>query len=240
MLKLFLSGLTDLIFPRNCILCHQYDEETNENPLCRSCQEKIPYNHPPFCVRCSRHLEAYSPEGLCHDCQKRLPDFDLAWGFTLYKPPMRELIQSFKFQNKTCLRKTFTHIAQTFLERYPLSFQEFDAIIPMPLTPTRLRERGYNQALLLAEGLSQILRLPCLTDQLERVRHTPRQSDLGEKERWTNILGAFRMKPLSAIAGKKIILVDDLLTTGSTASQAAQTLMAAGAVKVGIIVLSLA
>ena len=240
MLTSLISGLTDLIFPRNCILCHQYDEETDKNPLCRSCQEKIPYNHPPFCLRCSRHLEVYSPEGLCPDCQKRLLNFDLAWGFTVYKPPMQELIRSFKFQNKTSLRKTFAHIARTFLARYPISLQEFDALIPMPLTQTRLRERGYNQALLLAEELSQILRLPCLTDQIERIWHTARQSDLGEKERWTNILGAFRMKPLSTVTGLKILLVDDLLTTGSTASEAARTLKAAGAIKVGIIVLSLA
>ena len=110
----------------------------------------------------------------------------------------------------------------------------------MPLTDTRLRERGYNQALLLAQGLSQILQIPCLTDQLERTRHTARQSDLCEKERWTNILGAFKMKPLSAVKGQKLLLVDDLLTTGSTASEAAKTLKAAGTVKVGIIVLSLA
>ncbi|MBF0122462.1 MAG: ComF family protein [Candidatus Omnitrophica bacterium] len=153
---------------------------------------------------------------------------------------MKELIPSFKFQNKTSLRKTFSHIAHTFLNRYSLHLKEFDAIIPMPLTPTRLRERGYNQALLLAEGLSQILHLPCLTDQLERIGHSTRQSDLGEKERWTNVRGAFRMKPLSTVKDKKIILVDDLLTTGATASEAAHVLKTAGAVKVGIIVLSLA
>ncbi|MBF0569284.1 MAG: ComF family protein [Candidatus Omnitrophica bacterium] len=153
---------------------------------------------------------------------------------------MQELIRSFKFHNKTALRKTFHAVAQTFLERYPVHLKGFDHIVPMPLTPTRLRERGYNQAQLIAEGLAELLSIPCLTGELLRVKHTPRQSDLDEKERWTNIRGAFRIKNLSLFKEKKILLVDDLLTTGATASEAARTLKAAGAVKVGVIVLAIA
>lgn len=240
MIRSFLTGITDLLFPRNCILCHQYDEGTDQNPLCRSCQEKIPYNHPPFCLKCSRHLKTAVPEGLCPDCHKHPPDFDTAWGITLYEPVMKELIHAFKFQNKTSLRKAFKDMARTFLEKYHISLKEFDHLAPIPLTATRQRERGYNQALLFAEGLSQILHIPCLADQIQRHRHSARQSDLREKERWTNIQGAFRINPLSTATGKNILLVDDLLTTGATASEAARTLRSAGAGKIGLIVLSLA
>ncbi len=240
MIKTVLKGFTDLLFPRNCLLCHHYDRGTDQNPLCRSCQDKIPYNHPPFCLKCSRHLKTAVPEGLCPDCRKHPPDFDSAWGCTLYEGPMKDLIHAFKFQNKTSLRKTFRHIARTFLTRYRVSLEGFDHLLPIPLTSTRQRERGYNQALLFAKELSQILNIPCVADQLLRPGHGARQSDLREKERWTNIQGAFRINPLSTATGKNILLVDDLLTTGATASEAARTLRSAGAGKIGLIVLSLA
>jgi ComF family protein len=234
------DGFIDLVFPRNCALCRSYAPTTDKDPLCPACQAKIPYNHPPFCVRCSRHLKNFSKEGLCPDCQKRMPDFDLAWGFTLYDPPLPELIQDFKFRNKTALRKTFDTISRTFLSRYRLRLKGYDGLIPMPLTSVRLRERGYNQALLLAESLSQVTGIPCVTDILSRARHTPQQSTLGEKERWTNIKGAFRINSRSSIKDKKYIVVDDLLTTGATASEAAKTLKKAGAARVGVIAFSIA
>lgn len=152
---------------------------------------------------------------------------------------MPQLVQSFKFHNKTALRKTFRRIAETFLTRYPLKLETFDLIMPVPLTSTRLRERGYNQAGLLAGEISEILKIPCVTNQLERVKHSSRQSQLGEKERWTNIQGAFRIKNSLLIKNRNILLVDDLLTTGATASETARTLKGAGAVKIGVITLSI-
>jgi ComF family protein len=237
------DGLIDLVFPRNCALCRSYAPSTDKDPICPQCHDKVPYNFPPFCARCSRHLTGFSKEGLCPDCQKRMPDFDLAWGFTLYDPPLPQLIQDFKFHDKTALRKTFRTISQTFLDRYRPSLQHFQALIPIPLTPVRQRERGYNQALLLAEGLSQLTGIPCLTDILIREKHAPQQSSLGEKERWTNIRGAFRINPAFApkmLYTNRLLVVDDLLTTGATASEAARTLKAAGATKVGVIALAIA
>jgi len=234
------EGFIDLVFPRNCVLCRSYAPATDKDPLCPACQAKIPYNHPPFCARCSRHLKNFSKEGLCPDCQKRIPDFDLAWGFTLYDPPLPQLIQDFKFRNKTALRKTFSTISQTFLARYRLRLRGYDGLIPMPLTPVRLRERGYNQALLLAESLSQVTGIPCLTDILSREKNAPQQSTLGEKERWTNVKGAFKINSRSSVKDKEYIVVDDLLTTGATASEVAKTLKKAGAARVGVIAFSIA
>jgi ComF family protein len=234
------DGLIDLVFPRNCTLCRIYAPSTDKDPLCPECHAKIPYNFPPFCARCSRHLKSYCKEGLCPDCLKRIPDFDLAWGFTLYEPPVPDLIQDFKFRNKTALRKTFRAISQTFLDRYHPTLKEFQGLIPLPLTPVRMRERGYNQSLLLAESLSQITGIPYVTDILSRAKHAPQQSTLGEKERWTNIKGAFRINSRSSVKDKQYLVVDDLLTTGATASEAARTLKRAGAARVGVVVLSIA
>ena len=169
-----------------------------------------------------------------------MPDFNFAWGFTLYEPPMDRLVQDFKFHDKTSLRKTFHTISRTFLERYSLTLSGFDGLIPMPLSRVRARERGYNQALLLTESLSEVTGIPCLTNILSRSRHARQQSALRQKERWTNIKGAFRINPDFPLQEKNYIVVDDLLTTGATASEAARTLKAAGAAKVGVVVLSIA
>ncbi|MBF0595373.1 MAG: ComF family protein [Candidatus Omnitrophica bacterium] len=239
MLKTLLRGTVDLIFPLNCALCGHFDPVTAEQPLCRTCLEKIPYNHPPFCLKCSRNVKNYNEQGLCPDCLEQLPAFDEAWVFTRYEPPMDALIRSFKFHNKTSLRKTFKHIADTFIRRYSLRLSA-DMLIPVPIHPARLRERTYNQSELLAESLGELTRLPVNSTLLTKTLFIPRQSDLRRKERWTNIQGAFKIENPSAVTNKSFILVDDLLTTGATASEAAIVLKRAGAASVKLVVLSAA
>jgi ComF family protein len=234
-----LPGLFDLVFPRNCILCRGFHPATADDPLCPACFSRIAFNHPPFCVKCSRPLAAYTDEGLCADCRRLMPAFDRAWAATLYTGPMAELIPRYKFHHKTALRKTFVAIIRHFLKRYEIALTA-DIILPVPLHPARLRERGYNQSALIAESLAGALGIPPALNGLERVRHTPRQSELGQKDRFTNIRGAFRMKPSSEFTGKSVILVDDLLTTGATASEAAKTLKDAGAAEITVIALSIA
>jgi len=168
-----------------------------------------------------------------------MPAFDRAWAATLYTGPMTELIPRYKFHNKTALRKTFTAAILKFLDSYEIALKG-DIITPVPLHPVRLRERGYNQAALIAESLSETLMIPYAGKIIERSRHTPRQSELGQKERFTNITGAFRMNPSSELKGRHVLLVDDLLTTGATASEAARTLKDAGAAEVTVIALSIA
>ncbi len=240
MLKSILSGLADLVFPRHCILCRQYHPRTALDPVCPSCRNSLPWNTPPFCARCSRHLQAVSEESLCPSCRQNPPRFDEAWALLRYESTARDILQHFKFHNKTSLRHTFTTMLAYFINQYSLRFPNAAAVIPMPLHPVRLRERGYNQAGLLAESAAHILGLPCRYDILERTRATPRQSELDAKERWTNIKGAFRIKPLADITGSTIILVDDIVTTGATASEAAGTLKDAGASRVIIISLAIA
>ncbi|MBF0485317.1 MAG: ComF family protein [Candidatus Omnitrophica bacterium] len=239
MLKKILTLLIDMLFPRNCILCQAYHQDTDKNPLCPSCFKRITFNHPPFCVRCSRHIDTISEEGLCPDCRKRLPEFDYAWACTLYKGAIKDLVPRFKFHNKTSLKNTFGALAKEFFNHFPVNFKNVDYLVPIPLHSTRQRERGYNQSLLLAEELSQALGIPLNNAILERIRPTQAQSELGAKERWTNLEAAFRIKTFPEVSGRHIILVDDLLTTGATASEAAKTLKAAGAQKVGLITLAI-
>jgi ComF family protein len=197
-------------------------------------------NKPPFCLRCSRHLNNVSEEGLCPSCRARLPPFDEAWALLHYAGPVRDLLHRFKFHNKTSVRRTFAALLHAFTRRYALQFPDAAMIIPVPLHPTRLRERGYNQAALLAACVADEFKLPVRDDILIRERHAPRQSDLSAKDRWTNIKGAFRIKNSDDIVGREIIVVDDILTTTATASEIANTLKDAGASRVIIITLGLA
>jgi ComF family protein len=157
-----------------------------------------------------------------------------------YQGPARDLLHRFKFQNKTSVRRTFAALFHAFKEHYVLRFPNAAMVIPVPLHPVRLRERGYNQAALLAACVAQEFNVPLKNDILIRSRPTARQSELAAKDRWTNIKGAFRIKNLDDIVGREIIVVDDILTTTATASEAAKTLKDAGASRVIIISLGLA
>ncbi len=238
-IKDILSGLIDLVFPRNCTLCHGHDLSTAKDPLCPICFQRLPFNKPPFCLKCSRRLKTCSEGGLCSDCYRHPPNFDYAWGATAYTAPLTHLIPTCKFYNKTALKTTFSKIIYEFLKRYEIPIKA-DMLLPIPLHPTRLRERGYNQSALIADCLSPLLGIPVCSGGMERKRYTRRQSELGQKERFTNIRGAFKITTPSMFIGRHILLVDDLLTTGATASEAANVLKAAGTVKVGVLTLAIA
>jgi ComF family protein len=126
----------------------------------------------------------------------------------------------------------------TFIRTYQLDIAQFDALIPIPLSATRLRERGYNQSGLLAQGISEAFHIPVFENSLTR-RHTRHQTLLNEKERWTNIQGAFTIKFSKNINNRNILIIDDLLTTGATASEAARTLKKCGAQTVGVLTLAI-
>ena len=127
-----------------------------------------------------------------------------------------------------------------FAQTYQLPLEKFDLAVAVPLHPVRFRERGYNQSSLLVEEISRAFRIPGSTDNLIRIRHTQNQARIATKNRWTNIHDAFRIKAPSEFEKKSILLVDDLLTTGTTASEAARVLKQAGAQRVQVFTLALA
>jgi len=126
-----------------------------------------------------------------------------------------------------------------FVRAYRLDIEQFDIIVAVPLFPSRLRERGYNQSRLLAELIAKEYGVNLSINNLIRTRNTEHQTFLGEKERWTNIHGAFRIKHSDRFSGKNILIIDDLLTTGATASEAAGALKNAGAETVGVLTLAI-
>ena len=239
MIKALLDGLGDLIFPHNCILCSQYVPNRSNPQLCSSCLAAIEFNEPPFCLRCSRHLKIYTAEGLCPACIKYPIQFDHAWGAVTYSDDVQRLLHLFKYHQRTSVRKIFRHFMGEFSGRYRMPLDMFDYGLPIPLHPVRLRERGFNQSQLIAQILNEDHGLPIIENTLSRIRPTHPQSFLGQKERWTNMEGAFKIKNHFSVNNSSILLIDDLLTTGATASAAAQTLKEAGAKHVGLFVVAL-
>ncbi len=126
-----------------------------------------------------------------------------------------------------------------FIDRHHVPVQLFDLIAPIPLHPVRLRERGYNQSALLSLALSRHYGISHSEDLLIRQKMTSSQTELGAKQRWTNMEGAFRIKNPSEVEGKSVVLVDDLFTTGATVHSAAETLKSAGAARVGALTFSI-
>ncbi len=239
MFQPFVDGFRDILFPRNCILCRHYIVDQNLPHVCSRCYASIEFNRPPFCLRCSRHLDIFTTEGLCPTCLRYPIAFDSAWGAVIYTPPAQKLLHLFKYQQKTLVRTVFSQLMQKFLDDYRIPLQSYDYLVPVPLHSVRLRERGFNQARLLADYAHLTTGIPIL-DALQRVHPTKVQAFLGQKERWTNLQGAFTMSRSFNISNKSILLVDDLLTTGATASAASRTLKDAGASKVGLLVVALA
>lgn len=233
------QGLKDIFFPDNCCVCRQFINNRHQQQLCESCLSKIQLNTPPFCLRCSRHLDQFSPTGLCTSCSMENYCFDHAWSACLYDDPLSHLLHQFKYNGKTALRRTFFTLMTNYIDRFHLPLNQFDYVTPLSLHSSRLRERGYNQSALIAQDICNHYQLQLVNDIIIRVQPTLPQANLNQKQRWTNVQGAFKINPSTRIADKSVLIVDDLLTTGATASFAASALKEAGAAYVGVLTLAI-
>jgi len=223
MLQAFLQGAFELIFPDNCLLCRQFLNSRHQRQLCPQCSNALVLNPTPF-SRQSKDPFA----------------FDQAWSVCLYNEPAQKLLHAFKYNGKTSLKKTFVPLMIDFIDRHQLPVALFDVITPIPLHPVRFRERGYNQSALLSLALGQHYGIAHSEDLLVRQKATQTQTELGAKQRWTNMIDAFRIKNSTDLEGKSVLLIDDLYTTGATVQNAALALKTAGAARVCVLTLSIA
>lgn len=176
----------------------------------------------------------------CKSCRHNHPHFDFAWCAFHYNAEMKHLIHQYKYRQRTQLRFLFAHLLKRFIAQYSFDMIQFDYVIPIPLFSARLRERGFNQSELIAREIAKYYHIPLNLNQLKRVKNTKFQTQLRQKERWTNIDGAFRIKNSGDLKDKTILLVDDLLTTGATASESALTLKRSGVKRIGVLTVAIA
>lgn len=220
--------------PALCVVCAEW----SGGPLCGACRTR--FQRP--AQRCSRCAERVPPgQALCGACLLQPPPFDHAHAALDYEFPWAGLIGQFKFQQRTGLAAALADLLLNSLLSGPAQARQgIDLVTAVPLSTARLRERGYNQSWELARRVARALDLPARAGTLVRWRETPHQTALDRAEREANLRGAFMPAPRAAphVRGRGVALVDDVMTTGATAAEAALALRRAGAARVHLWVLA--
>ncbi len=236
--RLIKDAILNLIFPESCIVCAKPVSRQQDSGVCDLCWEKTLQLriYEPWCASCGlpfQSLEAGETH-LCSDCILRPPPFSGARSFGYYAAELSRIIQCLKFRRRQNLVGLLAPLlAGTFFDSWER--EEFDAIVPIPLHPKRSRERGFNQAVLLSRSLARHLALPVMENVLARVRHTAPQVGLTDSERKRNVRGAFQCCRRDEVAAQRVLLIDDVMTTGATAASAAEALMSGGALRVSVL-----
>jgi len=206
-------------------------------PFCNACLETLNHALPePLCACCGRPIvSAAVSEGVaaprCHVCRDELYHFDFARSFGAYTPRMSRAILLLKHGNVVPLGGWFAARLGTVVQRQPQEFAA-DAIVPVPLDRGRQRERGYNQADLIAKPLARLLGIPFRSYLLVRTRPRPNQLRLTRRERWETVRGAYAMHQEAQVDKVRVLLVDDVFTTGATLDACSKALKEAGAARV--------
>jgi len=206
-------------------------------PFCHACLATLTQTLPePLCARCGRPIVsvavAQSPSApQCHMCRSGAYDFDLVRSYAGYTPPTARAILMLKYGEVTPLGAWFARLLRRVVERDPPAFAA-DAVVPVPLDAGRLRERGYNQAELIARPLARFLGIPFRSYLLVRTHPRPNQLRLTRRERWETVRGAYATHKRAHVDKMRVLLVDDVFTTGATLDACSRALRRAGAVRV--------
>jgi len=227
--ELFQAAVS-LLYPATCAICRE--QVRAGEYLCDGCEGKIVRIVRPFCETCSEPFEgSINTAFSCANCAHRTIHFDAAVAAYRGRGIVRDVIHEFKYNRQIHLRHLVARWLRAALDDDRLRGQQFDVIVPVPLHPARQRERGFNQATLLAELLSAHASIPC-RPLLKRVRYTTTQTALDRSERMGNLHNAFRLRKNADVRGLRVLLIDDVLTTGSTLNECARVLKRAGAISV--------
>jgi ComF family protein len=228
----------NLLYPPHCLGCGESLHRDVDPYLCEGCKTGITFIKNPRCTKCGAGLALYgkTPEDGCIHCQAMRLRFDTALSAVYFQGGVKELIHHFKYNQKEYLVKPLMAFISKALET-GLPFPEKPHwIIPVPLHWRKKGQRGFNQAELLARCIGEELGIRVLPKGLSRLRDTRPQTSLSLTQRKENVKGAFQVKaPSEFIRGKTILLVDDVLTTGLTASECARVLKRAGAERVHVL-----
>lgn len=220
-----IGSLSKRIFKQDCLMCAA--PANNTLSLCQVCIDSLPPAPSPSCQQCGLATQGE----VCGNCLKHPPHYDETTALFSYAFPADAILQHYKYNNALYLSQTFGYLLAEEMMHF-----DIDAIIPMPLHPTRLQERGFNQSLEIAKVIAKQLNLVIDAASCSKTKNTPPQASLPLKERLKNMKGAFNCK--QSMAGKHIALIDDVMTTGASLNELAKTIKQAGAAKVSCYVLA--
>jgi ComF family protein len=239
----FSLAALDLVFPALCPVCQASLGQGRRDPLCGTCWRSITPLGRLLCAVCGAaaliapaltgtdgvEIAPAASVGLCPACRTDRPAYDYARSAAVYEGTLRDALHLFKFAGRRTLARP---LADLVADRCGAALPgDIDAVVPVPLGRDRERERGFNQAALLAERVARRLGVPARPGWLTRRRPTRPQSDLSAAERRVNVRDAFGAS--NRVAGRHVLVVDDVLTTGATLAECARALRASGARRVG-------
>lgn len=233
---LLVTTLLDLLLPSFCLACERPLAPAPELLFCPDCLARLHVIKSPLCPCCGRvYLAAAGGDHHCGPCLAAPKHFSRARALFLYEEPLKEVVHRFKYQGKTACLPSFARFARNL--PHLAGMEGVDWIVPVPLHPSRLRERGFNQALLLARAFfNKDHRVA--SDLLIRSRPTAPQTGFSGAARRTNLKNAFAVVKPQRLAGKKILLIDDVFTTGTTVNECARVLKKSGAAEVMVLTLA--
>lgn len=232
------NDISDVFFPPLCISCADVLPACQDKVFCRECRQNIHYITQSHCPVCGV-IFPDSPSGdhLCGSCLENKPHYTFARAALVYEGIILDAIHQFKYGRNITHGALLAGLLADF--NFPdMDWNNFDVMIPVPLHRRRLRDRGFNQALILARTLGKKHGLAVDFSLLKRRKLTLTQTGLDKKERASNIKGAFVVAHPARLKEKNVILVDDVLTTGATVNECAKTLIKAGAKQVAVITLA--
>ncbi len=231
-------GFLDVLYPRHCFACDKSLHEEENTYICESCLEIIKTTVEKRCSKCGIKLGAgitSSSKG-CPECKSTNLRFEKCFFVSDNTEPVRTLIHQFKYKKHMCLATPLGDLLINLL--YQEIICEIDFVVPVPLHWKKKQERGFNQSELMAKKICKKLSIPISINNLHRVKNTLSQTQLSRSQRQKNVKDAFKVKIPEKFFQKNILLVDDVLTTGMTASECAKSLKNAGTNKVFLIALA--
>jgi len=231
MAKTLLWGLFNLIFPAECSLCSNPLEMIKERYICSNCLEKIVPIELPVCDKCGKPLvSSFSrlQHPLCRECRTMRRYFTFARAVGTYEGVLKKAIWLFKYEGKTGLQNILGHLMVDSIIHLEW-INKIDIIVPIPLCKARLRKRGYNQSALLAGFIGKKLSIPVSRNNLKRIKATITQASLKRNQRIRNVYNAFCIQQPKEFSGKRVLLIDDVFTTGATSNECSRILKKSGA-----------
>ena len=231
--RFILTDVLDVLYPRSCVHCGGAAPQALDY-FCWDCLSDIPKIEAPFCYCCGDPVagsveHSYS----CFLCSRNQPAFDFSRSAVRYEGAAGTALRALKYHHAVWLvHDLMTLLYACTCAEYP--HVVFDAVCAVPLFPSRRRERGFNQSALLAASLAKKMRIPFGARWVRRIRATPTQTGLTAPQRTANVCGAFRKGLFARFDGKRILLIDDVMTTGATVNACASALKEGGAESVHV------